>query len=79
MEDHCWRTEGAFAGYSGRQWIDAEAALPDGTAQLRWRYTSDSSYQGRGVYVDKVKVREGRALLCEDADLVGDGWTLVGD
>jgi CubicO group peptidase (beta-lactamase class C family) len=78
-EDHCWRTEGVFAGYSGRQWIDAEAALPDGTAHVRWRYTSDSSYQGRGVYVDKVKVREGRALLCEDADLVADGWTPVGD
>ncbi|MCC3765308.1 serine hydrolase [Glycomyces sp. TRM65418] len=78
-EDHRWRTEGAFSGFSGRQWIDADAKLPDGTVQVRWRYTSDSFYQGRGVYVDKVKVREGRALLCEDADLVADGWELVGD
>jgi CubicO group peptidase (beta-lactamase class C family) len=78
-EDHCWRTEGVFSGYAGRQWIKAEAVLPDGTARVRWRYTSDPTYQGRGVYVDKVKVREGRALLCEDADLVPDGWELVAD
>lgn len=78
-EDHCWRTGGALSGFSGRQWIDAEAALPDGTALLRWRYTSDPVYQGRGVYVDKVRVREGRALLCEDADLIPDGWEPVRD
>jgi CubicO group peptidase (beta-lactamase class C family) len=78
-EDHRWRTEGPFSGYSGRQWIDAEGALPDGTRQIRWRYASDPAYQGRGVYVDKVKVKEGRALMCEDADLVPDGWELVGD
>jgi CubicO group peptidase (beta-lactamase class C family) len=76
-EDHCWRTEGAFSGHSGRQWIEASAALPNGTKQVRWRYTSDPAYQGRGVYVDKVKVREGRALLCEDTDLVADGWERV--
>lgn len=78
-EDHCWRAEGAFSGFAGRQWIDAAAALPEGTRLVRWRYTSDPNYQGRGVYVEKVKVREGRALLCEDADLEPDGWELVGD
>jgi CubicO group peptidase (beta-lactamase class C family) len=78
-EDHCWRTEGTFSGFSGRQWIDAAGVLPEGTTRIRWRYTSDSAYQGRGVYVDKVRVREGRTLLCEDADLVPDGWALVGD
>lgn len=72
-EDHCWRTEGAFSGYSGRQWIGATAVLPDGTARLRWRYTSDPVYQGRGVYVDGVEVREGRAVLWE-----GDGFEAVG-
>lgn len=78
-EEHCWRAESAFSGYSGRQWIEASGALPDGTTRVRWRYTSDPAYQGRGVYVDKVRVREGRALLCEDADLEPDGWELVGD
>jgi len=78
-DDHHWQTDGRFSGYSGRQWIEADATLPDGTTGLRWRYTSDPAYQGRGVYVDKVKVREGRSLLCEDADLVADGWELVSD
>ncbi|GAA2135284.1 serine hydrolase [Glycomyces algeriensis] len=78
-EDHCWRVEGVFSGFAGRQWIDAEAVLPQGTSRVRWRYTSDPNYQGRGVYVEKVRVREGRALLCEDADLEPDGWELVGD
>ncbi|MEV3937523.1 serine hydrolase [Glycomyces sp. NPDC049804] len=78
-EDHCWRTEGVFSGFAGRRWIQADAVLPDGAARVRWRYTSDPAYQGRGVYVDKVRVKEGRALLCEDADLVPDGWELAGD
>ena len=78
-DDHCWRVEGAFSGFAGRQWIDAAAVLPEGTSRVRWRYTSDPNYQGRGVYVEKVKVREGRALLCEDADLEPDGWELVSD
>ncbi|RRR96902.1 class A beta-lactamase-related serine hydrolase [Glycomyces terrestris] len=79
-EDHCWRTEGAFSGYSGRQWIRASAALPDGTALLRWRYTSDPVYQGRGVYVDDAEVREGRAVLWEDGDGVeAVGWERVRD
>ncbi|MDN3242453.1 serine hydrolase domain-containing protein [Glycomyces tritici] len=78
-DDHCWRAEGVFSGFAGRQWIDAAAVLPEGTSRVRWRYTSDPNYQGRGVYVEKVKVREGRALLCEDADLEPDGWEPVGD
>ena len=68
-----------FSGFAGRQWIDADAVLPNGTKLVRWRYTSDPAYQGRGVYVDKVRVKEGRALLCEDADLVPNGWELVRD
>jgi CubicO group peptidase (beta-lactamase class C family) len=49
-----WSTDGTFAGFSGRRWLTASAALPDGTTQVRWRYTTDRLYQGRGVYVDGV-------------------------
>ncbi len=48
---------------------------------MRWRYTTDSLYVGRGVYVGALKVRSGRALLYSDAR-PGDnsrvqsvGWT----
>ncbi|MCD0446842.1 serine hydrolase [Glycomyces sp. A-F 0318] len=78
-DDHHWRTEGAFSGFSGRQWIKARARVPDGTLRLRWRYTSDPAYQGRGVYVDKVKVREGRSVVHDGTGLEADGWELVRD
>jgi CubicO group peptidase (beta-lactamase class C family) len=78
-DDHHWRTDGVFSGFSGRQWIKAGARVPDGTLRLRWRYTSDPAYQGRGVYVDKVKVREGRAVVHDGSDLEADGWELVRD
>jgi CubicO group peptidase (beta-lactamase class C family) len=78
-DDHRWETDGSFSGFSGRQWIKAGARLPDGTLRLRWRYASDPAYQGRGVYVDKVKIREGRAVVHDGTDLVADGWELVRD
>ncbi|SDE13528.1 CubicO group peptidase, beta-lactamase class C family [Glycomyces harbinensis] len=78
-EDHHWETDGRFSGFSGRQWIKAGAQVPDGTMFLRWRYTADPAYQGRGVYVDKVKVREGRAVVHDGSALVADGWELVRD
>lgn len=51
---HRWSTAGTFSGFEGRQWLSAGAELPDGATHVRWSYASDSLYQGRGVYVDKV-------------------------
>lgn len=65
--EHRWSTGGEFTGFSGRRWIDARAALPPGTDRLRWTYTSDPAYQGRGVYVDGIRVREGRRTVFDDA------------
>ncbi|WP_100444765.1 serine hydrolase domain-containing protein [Glycomyces xiaoerkulensis] len=82
---HRWSSAGAFSGFSGRRWIDAEADLPAGTRYVRWSYVSDSYYQGRGVYVDKIKIREGRRVVFESSRprdrsrLEPDGWTLSGD
>lgn len=50
-----WTSDGRFSGFEGRQWLRATAALPEGTTQVRWRYTTDPLYEGRGVYVDGVK------------------------
>jgi CubicO group peptidase (beta-lactamase class C family) len=75
-----WSTDGSFSGFEGRQWLSASADLPAGITNLRWRYSTDSSYQGRGVYVDAVRVAGPHALLFDDrrpgdAALVGlNGW-----
>ncbi|MFD8507082.1 serine hydrolase [Streptomyces sp. NPDC059687] len=74
--------DGAVTGYNGRVWHALDAVLPaDGSLLVRWRYTTDSLYVGRGVYVGALKVRSGRALLYSDAR-AGDnsrvqsvGWT----
>ncbi|WP_035735427.1 serine hydrolase domain-containing protein [Glycomyces arizonensis] len=57
--EYRWSADGAFSGFAGRRWIDARAELPAGTAWLRWTYASDPSYQGRGVYIDKIRVKRG--------------------
>ncbi len=50
-------TDGTISGFGGRRWHHAEAALPEGDDVLvRWRYANDAANQGRGVYVDRVRV-----------------------
>ncbi|GAA4557647.1 serine hydrolase [Planotetraspora kaengkrachanensis] len=77
---HRWSSDGTFSGFEGRQWLRAQARLPAGTAALRWRYVNDQLYQGRGVYVDLVRIT-GPGVHFEDgnphdADLfAADGWS----
>lgn len=85
---HRWSTDGTFSGFSGRQWLAADASLPDGTTHVRWAYQTqpdttlaEPDYQGRGVYVDAVRVVDRSGLLWNgerpaDAErFVADGWT----
>jgi CubicO group peptidase (beta-lactamase class C family) len=82
---HRWATDGAVSGFSARRWLDAAAALPEGTTQLRWRYVTDSIYQGRGVYVDDIRVHSGAHKVFDGerphdaARVVADGWTASRD
>ncbi|GIH17843.1 serine hydrolase [Rugosimonospora africana] len=77
-----WQTGGSFSGFEGRQWLTAAATVPGGTTQLRWRYTTDPLYEGRGVYLDAVRVTGPHGPLFDDgrpkdAALVQlDGWTV---
>jgi CubicO group peptidase (beta-lactamase class C family) len=77
-----WSTDGSFAGFERRQWLSASAGLPAGITDLRWRYTTDSLYQGRGVYVDAIRVTGPHGPLFDDrrpgdAALVRlSGWQL---
>ena len=50
--------------------------------QLRWRYTTDSLYLGRGVYVDGIQVRDAHGLVFDSerradaARLQSSGWVV---
>ncbi|MEU8631571.1 serine hydrolase domain-containing protein [Amycolatopsis sp. NPDC048633] len=71
----------SLSGHGHRAWWKASGTLPQGaTVSLRWRYSTDPNYTGRGVSVDGVKVTEsGRSLLDGErnpAAFVAEGWQL---
>ncbi|MER7623239.1 serine hydrolase [Streptomyces sp. NPDC126503] len=80
---------GAVSGWSGRVWYGVTADLPaevPGPVRLRWRYTTNRLYVGRGVYVDGLRVLDasGRPLFDEARPADGsrietDGWTRSAD
>ncbi|MFF4440844.1 serine hydrolase [Streptomyces sp. NPDC001621] len=77
-QDH---PSGAVTGWSGRVWHRVTASLPaDPRLTLRWRYTTDRSYVGRGAYVDALRVEAGRAVLfdgarpADTARITAAGW-----
>ncbi|MDX3190975.1 serine hydrolase [Streptomyces sp. MN03-5084-2B] len=72
----------SLSGHGHRAWWTAVGTLPQGASvSLRWRYSTDPSYTGRGVSVDGVKVTEsGRSLLDGERDpavFVAEGWQLT--
>jgi len=77
---YTWSNDGSFSGFAGRRWLVARAALPVGTTHVRWSYTTDPGYQGRGIYVDAVRITDGARVLfnserpADAARLVSDGW-----
>jgi CubicO group peptidase (beta-lactamase class C family) len=58
--------DGSFSGFEGRKWFSASAPVPAGTTDLRWRYTTDALYEGRGVYVDGIRVTAPHRVLFDD-------------
>jgi CubicO group peptidase (beta-lactamase class C family) len=61
-----WQPLASFSGFEGRRWLCESAAVPGGTTDLRWRYTTDALYEGRGVYVDGIRVTGPRGVLFDD-------------
>ncbi|MDR0346194.1 MAG: serine hydrolase [Nocardiopsaceae bacterium] len=61
-------TPGQVSGYQGRQWLRATASLAGltGATQLRWRYTTDPLYHGRGVYVDAIRITAADKTIFDD-------------
>ncbi|GAA3516947.1 serine hydrolase domain-containing protein [Actinocatenispora rupis] len=76
-----WTTDGTVTGYGGRRWLAGRAALPAGTRAVRWTYRTDVNSQGRGVYVDTVRVRDDRGVVFDstrdgdEARISAIGWT----
>ncbi|MGX2998695.1 serine hydrolase [Streptomyces sp. JNUCC 64] len=82
------RPDGAVSGWSGRVWYAAEAGLDawrGAPVRLRWRYSTDRAYVGRGGYVSGLRVDDGRRRVFDErrerdaAALVADGWTRSAD
>ncbi|MBM7058029.1 serine hydrolase domain-containing protein [Streptomyces durocortorensis] len=80
--------EGRVSGWSGRVWHRLEADLSawrGRSLRLRWRYTTDQRYVGRGAYVDALRVRDGGRTVFDserprDAGRIGaTGWVLSAD
>ncbi len=72
---------GIISGSHGREWLTAAADLGDltGPLNLRWRYVTDAYYEGRGVFVDGVRIRAGKRMVFEgeagDDAFDANGWT----
>jgi CubicO group peptidase (beta-lactamase class C family) len=68
----------SLAGHGHRAWWNVRADVVATTpTTLRWRYSTDSSYTGRGVLVDGVRVTErGRTIL--DGEREGSAFTASG-
>jgi len=73
------QTDGSVANSGTRRWLQARAPLAAGPQQLRWRYTTDAQYVGRGVYVDGVRVAGPGSVVLDGErhpeSLLAQGWT----
>lgn len=81
-EDPQEHLTGSVTGWSGRVWHGLSADLPTAPAlTLRWRYTTDRLYVGRGAYVDGLTVRGDDAVAFDErrpadaARIEAVGWT----
>lgn len=75
---------GSVSGWSGRVWHRLEADLAQwggGELHLRWRYSTDQLYVGRGVYVDAIKVEDGGRTVFDEGRpsdarrIEANGWS----
>lgn len=72
--------DGEISGFTGRVWQLARAEIdgPLGEVRIRWRFTTDPSQRGRGVYVDSVRLGDSQGALFdgerEPDAFLADGW-----
>ncbi|SFQ73797.1 CubicO group peptidase, beta-lactamase class C family [Amycolatopsis arida] len=68
-----------LSGHGHRAWWHVMATVPHAEQlQLRWRYTTDRSYTGRGVHLDGIRVVSPGGILLDDERrrdaLIAEGW-----
>ena len=56
-------TYGTWNNQGQRTWGTAHASLPSTVDLIRWRYTTDSTTRGRGVFIDDIRVMAGNTVL----------------
>ncbi|MFV0137638.1 serine hydrolase [Streptomyces sp. HMX87] len=78
--------DGVATGWSGRAWHRLAADLPAARGlALRWRYTTDRRYAGRGVYLDGLRAESADGVLFDEARpadaarIEPVGWTRSAD
>ncbi|MFG1665716.1 serine hydrolase [Streptomyces sp. Y7] len=76
------RPTGTVTGWSGRVWHRVTAELPaHRQLSVRWRYTTDRLYVGRGAYVDGLRVEAADTVLFDEARpadaarISANGWS----
>lgn len=70
----------SLSGQAVRAWWRVHAEVPNAASglELRWSYTTDASYEGRGVNLSGLRVTDGTHVLLggdkPDAPLTSAGW-----
>jgi CubicO group peptidase (beta-lactamase class C family) len=61
-------TDGTVSGYDGHRWLSVSADLPGGAGPVlvRWHYSTDNLYHGRGVYLDGISVHDRDGLAFDE-------------
>jgi CubicO group peptidase (beta-lactamase class C family) len=75
------KTVNSLAGSGHRSWWTVDVRIPHAAEiTLRWRFTTDTRYTGRGIHVDGVLVTDSAHTLLngekEPHKLQADGWQL---
>jgi hypothetical protein len=74
-------TVNSLSGSGPRSWWTVDVRIPHAAEiTLRWRFTTDARYTGRGIFLDALTVTDSARTLLngekEPHKLQADGWQL---
>lgn len=68
-----WTQLTEYNGYSDG-WLEESYNIPAGTTEIRFRYDTDTNYNGRGWYVTDVELKEQKGKKNQKLEFTSDGW-----